>query len=67
MLTGQEALRRAAERSQRRVDLENARIQMERTLGYEIGEAQAPWLSLLFHASINIEFMFSLNHTLVGN
>ena len=45
-----EALKRAAERAQRRVLLENARVMMERGLGYEIAEEQAPWISILSHA-----------------
>ena len=44
-----DAMQRAADRARRRVDLENAKIILERTLGYEIDAAQWPWLSVLSH------------------
>ena len=42
-----DALNRAATRAQRRADLEVAKMLVERHLGYEIGETQFGWLSLL--------------------
>eukprot|EP00435_Cladocopium_sp_Y103_P013462 s569_g3.t1 len=42
-----EALNRAATRAQRRAELEVAKMLVERHLGYEIGETQFGWLSLL--------------------
>ena len=43
----QDALRRAAERMERLVQLEIAHNTVEKWLGYEIGEEQAPWMSVL--------------------
>lgn len=41
-ITAEDALRRAADRSTRRIDLEIAHKTLERTLGYEIDADQAP-------------------------
>lgn len=41
------ALQRAAERTQRRVELEVARELIERTQNFELSEAQAGWLTTL--------------------
>lgn len=44
-----DAMQRAADRARRSVELENAKIIIERTLGYEIDAAQWPWLFVLSH------------------
>lgn len=43
----QQALRRAAERASRRVELEVALDMIQRTLGYEIQREYFPWVDLL--------------------
>ena len=42
-----DALRRAADRSARRAELEVARLTVERNIGYEPDEAQFGWLTVL--------------------
>lgn len=42
-----DALARAAERAARRVQLENAKILIDKTLGFELAEEQAAWMSVL--------------------
>ena len=49
-VTASEALARAAERAQRRVELEIAKETIERFVGYEVFEEQIPWVSVLSHA-----------------
>ena len=46
----QEALQRATARCQRLAELEVAHRRVERGLGYEITEEQAPWMSILSFA-----------------
>lgn len=49
--SAEEALKRAAARAQRHVEVENAKLVIERTLGYELDVAHGfEWVSLLFHA-----------------
>ena len=45
--TAAEALQLAAARAQRRVELEKAKDTVDRFVGYEVGEDQAPWVSVL--------------------
>ena len=47
--TVSDALHKAAERARRRVELEVAKNLMERSLGYEIADAQFEWISVLSH------------------
>ena len=44
-----DAMQRAADRAARRVELENAKLLMERTLGYDIPDVQLDWVSVLSH------------------
>ena len=51
-----DALQRAAARAQRLIALEVAHHTIEKTLGYEIQEEQAPWMSVLSKPYIGTKY-----------